>query len=183
MTNQTATIPHSSQIGLLFEDTIGDIAPSKFCQEIIDDLSVSQQHIASLSDTISEGIDIKGLFPDKLPKPTELRYSFSILQEWEGYVVSISKDTFTARLVDVTRNCSMEDEEADFPIADLEDNDRTRIHTGAIFRWIIGYHRSAGGTKDRTSRIVLRNLPSWTKAELEKNQRDAAEWASKLNGE
>lgn len=169
----------------LFRDTTGDLVSqqSNLYQEIAGDFSVSQKHRSSRSDTISEGADIKGIFPDKLPQPREVRYSFSVLQEWEGYVVSISNDTFTARLVDVTRNCTIEDEEADFPLDDLDDTDRSRICPGSIFRWIIYYRRSPGGTKDRSSRIVLRNLPSWTKKELEKNQRDAAEWASKLNGE
>ena len=130
-----------------------------------------------------EGIDVKDIFPATLPKPQEVRYSFSVLQEWEGYVVSISSENFTARLVDVTKNCSIEDEEADFLLDDLADTDRSRICLGAIFRWTIGYRRSQGGTKDRSSRIVFRNLPAWTKKELEKNRRDAAEWASELNNE
>ncbi|MFH1328470.1 MAG: hypothetical protein ABIH76_06500 [Candidatus Bathyarchaeota archaeon] len=169
----------------LFRDTLGDLVSqqSYLYQEIADDFSVSQRHKAYLVDTISEGADIKGIFPDKLPQPREVRYSFSVLQEWEGYVVSISNETFTARLADVTKNCMIEDEEADFPLDDLEDTDRSIICPGSIFRWIIGYRRSPGGTKDRASRIVLRNLPSWTKKEIEKNQHDAAEWASKLNGE
>lgn len=196
-------IGQTAAIGTYFDkkafdltDAIGDLVSqqSNLYQEIADDFSVSQKHRSYLDDTISEGADIKGdtvsegadikgIFPDKLPQPREVRYSFSVLQEWEGYVVSISNETFTARLVDVTKNCTIEDEEADFPLDDLEDTDRSRICPGSIFRWIIGYRRSPGGTKDRSSRIVLRNLPSWTKKELEKNQRDAAEWASKLNGE
>lgn len=169
---------------LRLRDTVGDLdSQSNLYQEIADDLSVSQKHKAYLDDTTSAGPDIKSLFPDKLPKPREARYSFSVLQEWEGYVVSISNETFTARLVDVTKNCTIEDEEADFPLDDLEDTDRTRICPGAIFRWTIGYRRSPGGTKDRSSRIVFRNLPAWTRKELEKNRRDAAEWASELNDE
>jgi hypothetical protein len=110
-------------------------------------------------------------------------YSFSILQEWEGYVVSISKDTFTARLVDVTKGSIMEDEEADFLLSDLGDSDRVKICIGAIFRWIVGYRRSPGGTIDRSSRIKFRDLPGWTERELEKNRQDAIEWANALNKE
>ncbi len=165
-------------------DNIGDLVfQGSLYQEIANDFSVRQKHKSNLVDTISEGADIKGIFPDKLPQPREVRYSFSVLQEWEGYVVSISNEKFTARLADVTKNCAIEDEEADFPLDDLQNTDRSRICPGSIFRWIIGYRLSPGGTKDRTSRIVLRNLPSWTKKELEKNQQDAAEWASKMNDE
>jgi len=128
-------------------------------------------------------LDIAGLFPEKLPKPAEARYAFSVLQEWEGHVLSIAKDTFTARLVDVTTEYSNEEEEADFPLDDLENADRSRIRAGAIFRWIIGYRRGPGGTKGRESRIVFRNLPAWTRKELERNRRDAAGWASALREE
>jgi hypothetical protein len=107
------------------------------------------------------------------PKP----YAFSVLQEWEGYVVSILHDTFTARLLDITMGSEIEDEEVDFPLEDLKDIDRSRIREGAIFRWIIGYRRGPAGVKDRISRIVFRDLPAWTNAEIEKNVLQAAEWA------
>lgn len=158
------------------------ISQSNLYQAIADDFSVSQKHCSDLVDTTFEDNDkFKDIFPNKLPTSRESLYSFAVLQEWEGYVVSISNDTFTARLLDVTKDSSIEDEEADFPIDDLDDADRARICLGAIFRWAIGYRRSPGGTKDRYSRIVLRNLPAWTKKELEKNRRDSAIWARELN--
>jgi hypothetical protein len=128
-------------------------------------------------------IDLGDLFPPEIPAWKETRYRFSVLQEWEGYVVSISKDTFTARLVDVTRGAVGEEEEAEFPLDDLQDIDRPRIREGAVFRWIIGYHRAPGGTKDRSSRIVFRDLPQWTTKELERNKREATEWAKALREE
>jgi len=183
-------IDQTAAIGMYFDkeanditDNIEDLVFKSLYQGIANDYSARQKHLLNLDDTISDRADIKDIFKDKLPlQPREVHYSISVLQEWEGYVVSISNETFTARLVDVTKNCTIEDEEADFHLDDLEDTDRSRICPGSIFRWIIGYRRSLGGTKDRISRIVLRNLPSWTKKELGKNQRDAAEWASKLNG-
>jgi hypothetical protein len=103
------------------------------------------------------------------------------LQEWEGFVVSVSKDTFTARLTDLTNPSSMDSEEADIPLNDLDDADQSRIAEGAIFRWVIGYRRSKGGTRERSSRIVLRHLPCWTKRELDKNRQIAIEWERQLN--
>ena len=173
-----------------------DFSQSELVQDIARDLSATQKHQAGLDADISIGvlaeavyessekcIDIASLFPKKLSKPREARYTFSVLQEWEGYVLSISEDTFTARLVDVTMGRSEEDEEADLPLDDLEDADRSRIRDGAIFRWTIGYQRGPGGTKYRSSCIVFRNLPGWTKKELEKNRREAADWASALSEE
>ena len=92
--------------------------------------------------------------------------SFSPLQEWEGVVIDIGQDSFTARLIDLTAHSSEEGEEADFPLDDLTENDRRLLRRGAIFRWAIGYHRSKGGTKKRVSQIVFRRLPQWTEREL-----------------
>ncbi|MFA6413519.1 MAG: hypothetical protein WCW53_12555 [Syntrophales bacterium] len=167
-----------------FGNTTGDqVFKSKFYEDIMENLSMVKKHENEIVDTTYPKSNIIDIFPNKIPNPQETRYSFSVLQEWEGYVVSIAKDTFTARLIDITRNCTMEEEEADFPLDDLDDTDRSRISLGAIFRWVVSYRRSPGGTKDRLSRIVFRNLPAWTAKEIEKNRHDAAEWAGQLNVE
>ena len=43
----------------------------------------------------------------------------------------------------------------------------------SIFRWVIGYERSASGTKKRVSQIVFRDLPRLTRADV----REGREWA------
>lgn len=158
----------------------------------------SQDYIEPINLGVLSQVSLPKLDPEYLSLPKENRlklhdttyrrdikgqYSFSVLQEWEGYVVSISENTFTARLVDVTRNCFLEEEEADFLLDDLEESDRERIMPGSIFRWVIGYNRSPGGTKDRASRIKLRDVPRWTKKEVEGNRREAAKWSSQLSVE
>ena len=70
------------------------------------------------------------------------------LQEWEGRVVKIGTEEFTARLVDLTAGQTLETEEADFLIVDLSDGDRALLRENAIFRWLIGY-RYIGATKER----------------------------------
>lgn len=126
---------------------------------------------------------VTDLFPKGIRISQEPHPSFSVLQEWEGYVISISDTTFTARLTDITKSHEIEHEEADFLLDDLEDSDRRAISLGTIFRWIIGYRRSPGGTKDRLSRIVFRNVPIWKEKELNKNKHDAIEMAKQLNVE
>ena len=104
------------------------------------------------------------------------RVMLHALQEWEGYVVEINETEFTARLLDVTANASFEEEEADIPYAEIADDDRGKIQLGRIFRWVIGYERSAAGTKKRVSQIVFRDLPAVAKSDLQ-----AAEaWALKM---
>ena len=80
---------------------------------------------------------------------------------------------FVARLTDLTAGESYEREEAIIPLAELSDHDAARITAGSVFRWAIGYERSPAGTKKRVSRIVLRDLPAVTEADL----RGGEEWA------
>lgn len=79
----------------------------------------------------------------------------AVIQEWEGYVVEIVGDEFVARLVDVTAGSSHDDEEAVIPLSALSDDDAHSLRPGSIFRWVIGYERSASDTKKRTSKFVF----------------------------
>ncbi|MDR6305950.1 hypothetical protein GGQ85_003677 [Nitrobacter vulgaris] len=112
--------------------------------------------------------------------PAPLSISLEPLQEWEGYVSTIAEGSFTARLVDKTKGNSVEDEEADFPIDDLTDEDRQLLVPGAVFRWVIGYQRTMSGTKRRVSQITFRRLPAWTRRELQHARSRAEEMASTI---
>jgi hypothetical protein len=92
--------------------------------------------------------------------------SFEPMQEWEGVVVNITQDTFEATLIDITARRKYEEEIAEFPIADVSDDDRNILKTGAIFRWLIGYERHPSGVKRRVSSVVFRRLSEWSKADL-----------------
>ncbi len=127
-------------------------------------------------------VNLDQMFPDK-PRLRPSEATFTPLQEWEGYVVDVSEETFTARLIDLTSSDEQEEEEADFPVAELSDSDQQMLRPGAIFRWAIGYRRTRGGTKERISRIILRRLPAWTARELKENRRKAEELAAILQGE
>ena len=92
--------------------------------------------------------------------------SFHLLQEWEGYVILKGKEDFTVRLLDLTSGSTYEEEEAVIPFSEITDDERKCMLLGSIFRWVIGYERSASGTKQRVSRIVFRDLPMVTKQEI-----------------
>ncbi len=106
--------------------------------------------------------------------------SLEPLQEWEGYVTEVSEGTFSARLVDVTAGKKVEDEAADFPISDLSEDELSLLKEGAVFRWIIGYQRTKFGQKIRTSQIVFRRLPAWSKLDIRQARAEARELASGL---
>lgn len=121
------------------------------------------------------------LLPDE-PWAQSAEASFYPLQEWEGYVISVAEETFTARLIDLSANDEVE-EEADFLITDLSAADQSELRTGAVFRWVIGHRRTRSDNKDRVSRVVLRRLPAWTESELEQIRQEAKALASALQGE
>ena len=91
--------------------------------------------------------------------------SLHALQEWEGYVLEIRDDEFTARLVDLTTGASYEDEEADIPLCEVSVADAGKMQVGSIFRWVIGYERAAGPVR-RVSQIVFRDLPAVSQGDL-----------------
>ena len=119
-----------------------------------------------------------------LPQPSA-RWSPSAtlhaLQEWEGYVVEIGEDEFVARLVDLTAGMPYETDEATIPIEEISEQDAEKMSEGDIFRWVIGYERSASGTKRRVSQIVFRDLPRMTAADFEEGRKWAERVARSLN--
>lgn len=99
--------------------------------------------------------------------------SFEPLQEWEGCVVEIKAETFTATLTDITARRDFEDEVAEFPLGDVSDDDIPLFKPKAIFRWLIGYERHPSGTKRRVSSVVFRRLPSWSATDLSRANEEA----------
>ena len=122
------------------------------------------------------GAKVKVIDPAPASVRSAQRASFRALQEWEGYVISVDRVSFVARLADVTSGASHEEEEAVFPRTELSDADDTRIRVGHIFRWVIGYERSPAGTKKRVSQIVFRDLPAITLSDL----REGEDWAQAM---
>lgn len=103
------------------------------------------------------------------------------LQEWEGHVVEIQEDEFVARLIDLTAGNAYESQEAAIPLAEISERDTSRMAIGSIFRWVIGYRTSPGGTRTRVSQIVFRDLPRATANDLREGTRWANAVAATLN--
>ena len=113
--------------------------------------------------------------------PEDRKAFFSPLQEWEGYVLEVYNDYFTARLVDITAGDSQETEGGEFPIGDVDDKDLSLLKSGAVFRWLIGYEKSYRGTKKRISQVVFRRLPQWTKTDIDEAKNEARRISKKIH--
>jgi hypothetical protein len=107
--------------------------------------------------------------PRLLPMPTDsqVRSADTLipLQAWEGAVLNVGVDSFTARLVDTAGEHP--DEEIDLSKDELSPFDLDLLEPGAIFYWTIGYRQQLPvGARERVSRIRFRRLPAWSNAEL-----------------
>ena len=92
---------------------------------------------------------------------------FEKLQDLNLPVVECSKVVCVAELLRAT-------EEAQIPLNEINEQDLPKLVVGRVFRWAIGYQRIKTGTKKRTSNIVFRDLPQWTKRDFVEAQADAA---------
>jgi hypothetical protein len=99
------------------------------------------------------------------PSPERVA-SLQPMQEWEGVVTSVTRDSFWAKLVDVTAGSEVETEVAEFDLRDIAREDQGQLSEGAIFRWTIGYYNRSNGMRIKASRIVFRRMPAWSKREL-----------------
>ncbi|MDP2815251.1 MAG: methyl-accepting chemotaxis protein, partial [Rectinemataceae bacterium] len=104
------------------------------------------------------------------------RISFILLQQWEGRVIQVSANDFTAIVADKT-NTSNDDEEIVFDIEDVLDEDRELITPGAVFYWSIGYDDSSGSRR-RVSQILFRRLPGLSNREIKEAEKKALEFAN-----
>ncbi|MGA1826417.1 MAG: hypothetical protein ACMUIP_17320 [bacterium] len=105
--------------------------------------------------------------------------SFISLQKWEGIVLKRMKESFLARLIDLTNDGP--DEEAELPIAEISAEDLSLIEPGAIFYWNIGYLDKWSGQRTRASVIRFRRLPKWTRKEIDAAKREAEQIQEFLN--
>lgn len=101
--------------------------------------------------------------------------SFHALQEWEGVVSAISSTTMIADLVDLSAGNQQATEQVEIDLDELSHEDRDNLRLGAVFRWAIGYVTKAGTPKQRTSQIVFRQLPVWSRADIDVANSRAAE--------
>jgi len=109
-----------------------------------------------------------------LSRSENSRSVFLPLQEWEGVVTRILDDSFTALMADLSdRERGLQDE-AEFPLSDVESDANPLLKVGSIFRWSVGYV-VVDGTRHRSSRVVFRRLPGWTKRDIEAGKTYARE--------
>jgi hypothetical protein len=90
----------------------------------------------------------------------EVQATFKSTKKWEGMIIDITDDSFSARLV--SDDLSTEDEYTTFNFEEIDPADHDLIVPGAIFYWNVGYTVNSVGTKTRDSIIIFRRSPRWS---------------------
>ena len=113
-----------------------------------------------------QGVGTRIIQPVEFRKPKyhQNRGAFTTLQRWEGNVIEIGAETFTARLSDKT--AARADEDGEFSLEEVSPADRALLQPGAVFYWSVGYLDHRNGQRTRESLIRFRRLPAWNKREL-----------------
>lgn len=75
------------------------------------------------------------------------KYSKKI-QSWEGIVLSVSENTFIARLNDLTEGGT--DEIGEFDMDDISPDDLVLLAEGAVFYWSVGHYMENGQSVKRS---------------------------------
>lgn len=144
--------------------------------QILNFLTKPESHIRSSYDKLDKET-INFIEQINNPIPTypiikkDRQDSFISIQKWEGTVLKRIKESFLARLIDLTNDGP--DEEVELPIAEVSEEDLNLIEQGAIFYWNIGYLDKKSGQRTRASVIRFRRLPMWTQKEIEAAQKEA----------
>lgn len=107
--------------------------------------------------------------PYRMSTPTR----FDLRQQWEGIVVSVSGDSFTATLKDLT-DPSVAEESSELFLEDVGESDRELVELGAVFYWSVGYEDTPRG-RERKSIIRFRRLPGWSGRQLDSVNAETAE--------
>ncbi len=119
------------------------------------------------------------LYP--LPRIQPSRVYATILQNWEGYVLEVGQETFTARLITKQGDNVGEEFVAEIYLDEIDAEDRLLLAAGAVFYWSIGYYERPSG-RMRFSSIRMRRLPQWSAADLARAQKTAEELSRLLDG-
>jgi hypothetical protein len=125
-----------------------------------------QQTVSETAEAHQREPALQVLWPIFPVSDADIQSSFVALQEWEGVVTNVGDGKFTGRLVDLTH--SGPDEEAEFSVDELDQDDRPLVVPGAYFRWSAGVLTMRGGSKLATSQVIFRRLPKWIKRDLDR---------------
>jgi len=120
-------------------------------------------------------------FRNKIESETNFKqYMFVSLEKWNGEITRIEDGRIFARISNMKGGIN---EEADFPLSDVSEDDRSLVREGATFIFSIGRQMSPGGQITRCPRMYFRRIPIWTSDEVLKAHDKAEALLKKISAE
>jgi hypothetical protein len=117
------------------------------------------------SDILDKNLEQPKFSPliDFIPKwRVSFKSYFSKTQKWKGQIIEIKKNTFLAKLDDLTAGGTYET--AEFDRDEITDDDLEFLKLGAVFYWSVGYS-VRNGSVSKESVVRFQRLPAWTEDE------------------
>ncbi len=155
------------------------VAPQDLQVSSPDQETMDQPRLPKNASTYLASFDFKDYVRHISPEKQE-RESFTAIQKWRGYVISVSNATFLARLTTVSGEGR--DQEAEIYLKAVDPEDQDFVEPGAFFYWSIGY-ATVNGSQRKKSVLRFRRLPIWRDAEGELAQKEAEKVRQILSNE
>ncbi len=152
-----------------FNESHGDSRTRRF----LDNPEKLGTFISEEKESAPQQVDNGSVLPVLRYDPLEIKEQSISLQKWEGIVAEVKKNAFVAKLYD--RTVENPEEEGEFSIDEVSEDDRVLLKPGAFFYWSIGYLTTGTGQRIRTSVIKFRRIPEWTEGELKAAEKKATE--------
>jgi hypothetical protein len=113
---------------------------------------------------VGDNLDVFSQLPS-FEQTSKTSFNYSMLtQKWIGHVTQISGDVFSARLKDLSSGGT--DEEAEFDVSDIPQEDIPLLKLGAAFYWNVG-KASYNGQYKTESFIRFQRLRDWDESDMD----------------
>ena len=145
-------------------------------EESVLDYKYEQHHLQRWLNQIHESVSLK-------KETSKQRFlNFHSLKNSEGQVISIDFENHDV-LIKFHEIGSKDDvvEEVVFDFAEISESDMDLLKEGAIVYWNIGYLEEISGTRSRISELKFRRMPAWSKNDVVKVNKKAAEFKKFFN--
>lgn len=154
-----------TDIDLTQVNSKGNITNSAAIENITDEIKILNENIKIFNtvDQTREKQNESFIIPKNIGKfSISTKNYFNNTQRWIGHIVELHKETFTAKLEDLSSPLTYE--YAEFDYKEVPPDDSEYISVGNVFYWSVGYNVSNGQVL-KASVIKFQRLPYYDMAE------------------
>lgn len=106
--------------------------------------------------------------------------SLKVLQNWEGIVTSVDEDSFFAAMRLTNNEDDRAEDAFEIDMDNVATGDRELVDVGAVFYLTVGLRKQKGMRPEKTSIVVFRRMPVWSRRDIQKAELAADDLWGKL---